>query len=67
MTNVTEIQAAIQLLPQGEFARLRKWFSEKDWENWDAELGADSASNNLDFLYEEARDAKNDNTRWRDI
>lgn len=58
MAKVDEIIAAIETLPQGDFARLRKWFSEKDWEQWDKQIEADSQSGKLDFLVREALDEK---------
>ncbi|MBI4787105.1 MAG: hypothetical protein HY782_08675 [Chloroflexi bacterium] len=58
MTNVQEIQAAIQSLPREEYVRLRQWFSERDWEQWDLQIESDSEAGRLDFLVEEALDAK---------
>ena len=54
MTKVQEIQAAIETLPHEDYVRLRQWFSERDWENWDRQIEADSESGNLDFLIKEA-------------
>ena len=61
MTRVELIQSQIKTLPYSEFARLRKWFSEEDWDEWDKQLEADSASGKLDFLIEEALAAKEQN------
>jgi hypothetical protein len=58
MTKVDEIKEAIEALPEEEFARLRDWIAEKDWEKWDREIEEDSSSGKLDFLVEEAREAK---------
>ena len=58
MSRVEEIQAAIESLPEDEYARLRRWFSEKDWDKWDTQIEADSESGTLDFLIKEARDEK---------
>jgi hypothetical protein len=49
-----EIQVAIESLPYDEYIRLRQWFSERDWEEWDRQIEADSESGKLDFLIEEA-------------
>ena len=49
MGRIEEIQSAIESLPQDEFRRLRDWFTEKDWEEWDKEIEADSKSGKLDF------------------
>lgn len=58
MTQVEKIQTEIEALSQKDFARLREWFVEKDWSLWDKQLEADSADGKLDFLLEEAMDAK---------
>jgi hypothetical protein len=58
MSKVEEIEAAIESLSEEEYVRLRKWFSEKDWEKWDRQIEADSESGKLDFLIREAFDEK---------
>lgn len=58
MANVDEIKTAIESLPENEFAQLREWFSEKDWEKWDRQIEKDSKSGKLDFLIEEALEEK---------
>ena len=58
MTKVQEIQAAIESLPWEEYVRLRQWFSERDWEQWDKQIEADSETGKLDFLIKEAFDEK---------
>lgn len=58
MTKVEEIQAAIESLPENEHSRLRRWFTERDWAKWDAEIEQDSDSGKLDFLIKEAHDEK---------
>ena len=55
--SITEIQQAILVLPEAEYARLREWISELDWERWDQQLEADADAGRLDFLVEEAREA----------
>ena len=55
MCGVEEIKAAIEALPQKDYARLRDWFSER---NWDRQIEADSQSGKLDFLVKEALDEK---------
>ena len=54
MTTVKEIQAAIQSLSSDDFAYLREWIIELDWEQWDKEIEADYCSGKLDFLIDEA-------------
>ncbi|MCH8873678.1 hypothetical protein IH824_13075, partial [candidate division KSB1 bacterium] len=45
-------------LPESDYARLRKWFSEKDWQRWDKEIKDDSESGKLDFLIKEVSEEK---------
>ena len=54
MSTVEEIKSAISALSKEDYIRLREWFSEKDWEQWDEEIERDSSSGKLDFLTEEA-------------
>ena len=54
MTTVEEIQAAIQFLSPEDFAYLRKWIAEIDWEQWDKQIEKDSETGKLNFLIEEA-------------
>jgi hypothetical protein len=54
MSSVEEIQSAIVSLPPEEYARLREWFIERDWEQWDQQIAADAQAGKLDFLIAEA-------------
>ena len=58
MSKVEGIKQAIDTLSEEDYVLLRQWFSEKDWQKWDAQLSADSGSGKLDFLLKEALDAK---------
>ena len=58
MSNVEEIKAAIEALPEADYVRLREWFTEKDWEKWDRQIEGDSKSGKLDFLIAEAFEEK---------
>lgn len=58
MMQIEQLQKEIEALPQKEFIRLRNWFAEKDWEQWDKQIEADIAAGKLDFLLREARAAK---------
>ena len=58
MARVDDIKTAIESLPEEEFAELREWLSEKDWEKWDRQIERDSESGKLDFLIEEALEEK---------
>jgi hypothetical protein len=53
-----QLQEEIETLTDEEFARLRQWFAEKDWERWDQQLEADVAAGKLDFLLDEAVEAR---------
>ncbi|MCL5021586.1 MAG: hypothetical protein M1339_08030 [Bacteroidetes bacterium] len=55
---IEEIKDAISLLPEEEYARLRQWFSEKDWEKWDKQIEADSDAGRLDSLIKETAEEK---------
>jgi len=54
MSKLENIQAAIEALSEEEYSRLREWFVEKDWEQWDKEIEVDAQSGKLDFLVKEA-------------
>ncbi len=54
MTNVEEIEKAILRLTDEEKSKLRIWFRERDWEEWDREIERDSEAGRLDFLLQEA-------------
>lgn len=61
MSKVEELEKAIDALPEEEYKQLRQWFSEKDWNKWDQQIDADSKSGKLDFLLQEALEAKSKN------
>lgn len=54
MSRVEELQTAIAALAPEEYARLRRWFAERDWEQWDGQIEEDAQAGKLDFLIEEA-------------
>ena len=58
MSKINELKADIEKLPGEEVAELFRWLSEKEWENWDEEMKADSQAGRLDFLMREAEDQK---------
>ena len=66
MRTANELQMEIETLPQQEYMKLVQWFSERDWNAWDQELLKDSQFGNLDFLLEEAMEAKK-NGQLKDI
>ena len=58
LVTVEEIKSAITSLPDNDYARLRKWILEKDWEIWDQEIEEDSKEGKLEFLTHEALESK---------
>ena len=54
VSSVEEIQSAIISLAPEEYARLRAWFIERDWEQWDQQIAADAHAGKLDFLIAES-------------
>ncbi|MDH3601599.1 MAG: hypothetical protein OEU26_18455 [Candidatus Tectomicrobia bacterium] len=54
MSTLEEIQSAITSLSPEDYARLRQWFADRDWERWDRQIEEDAASGKLNFLIEEA-------------
>ena len=55
MTKIEALQEKIEKLDSEEWAALRRWFLERDWEEWDREIEEDSANGRLDEFFEEAR------------
>ena len=62
MLKAEEIKKNIDLLPEKEYIRLRKRFSERDWNEWDKKIEQDSEEGKLDFLIQEALSEKNKGT-----
>jgi hypothetical protein len=62
LATITDIQIAIESLPPAEYQYLWRWFSEKEWANWDKQIETDSNSGKLDFLIEEAMNEKQQNS-----
>jgi hypothetical protein len=58
MTQFEAIQAEIESLSSEDFARLREWIAERDWQRWDKQIEQDASEGKLDFLKEEAQSAK---------
>lgn len=57
MTKIEVLQEEIEKLDPDEWAKLRAWFIERDWDEWDREIEEDSASGALEEFMEEARKA----------
>ncbi|MGD0516235.1 MAG: hypothetical protein ABSA26_01755 [Thermoguttaceae bacterium] len=58
MTRLEQLEQTIAALPVDEYRQLRDWIIERDWEAWDRQIEADSASGKLDFLLKEADEEK---------
>ena len=54
MMTVLEIQKAIQGLSEAEYAELRRWLLDQDWERWEQEFDEDVKAGKLDTLAAEA-------------
>ncbi len=62
MLNIAQIQDQILSLSEADYDQLRQWFYDRDWENWDRQIEADSESGKLDFLVTDAIEAKEKGT-----
>ena len=62
MPTVAEIQQSIMSLPKSDYARLRNWLFEYDWQEWDREFEEDVKAGKLDFLASQAAGAKRHGT-----
>jgi hypothetical protein len=58
MTKVEELERAVASLTSEEYREFRRWFLERDWEQWDQQIEEDSRAGKLDFLIKEAVEAK---------
>jgi hypothetical protein len=58
MEKLEQIKEAIESLPEGDFARLRKWLADKDYQRWDEQIEKDSQEGRLDSLVKEAQEEK---------
>ena len=58
MRTGSEIQKAILGLSKAEYADLRDWLLDEDWERWEQEFEEDVKAGRLDFLKAEALEAK---------
>jgi len=55
MTTVSEIQQAIQSLPEEEFSVISSWFDQYEQERWDRQIERDQQSGPLRSLMEKAK------------
>ena len=62
MLQIDRVKAEIETLSRRDFARLREWIIEKDWQQWDDQIEKDAQAGKLDFLQEEAMASKSKRT-----
>ncbi len=62
MTSIAKIQEEILVLSETDYLQLKQWFDELAWEKWDRQIEGDSNAGRLDFLIDEAREAKEKGT-----
>jgi len=60
--NITKIQEAILALSETDYQLLRQWLSELNKDKWDRQIESDSNAGKLDFLIDEALEAKEKGT-----
>jgi hypothetical protein len=58
MTKIEELEKEVSALPEKEYSQFRQWFLDRDWEMWDREIEADANEGRLEFLVQEAAEAK---------
>ena len=58
MTRIEKIEKAVVCLPVKEYKQFRRWFFERDWDQWDRQIEADLNDGKLDFLLKEAKEEK---------
>jgi hypothetical protein len=54
MKNLTEIEATVAQLPEGDFAKFRQWFWQYENEKWDSHIEKDVAAEKLTPLANKA-------------
>ena len=58
MSTVLEIESAISRLPKQEFWQPSEWFDRVRERTWDEQMEADALAGKLDFLFDEAENAR---------
>ena len=56
MSKVERIEQEIERLSRSEFAELRDWILERDWQSWDAQVEQDARTGKLDELIGESQE-----------
>jgi hypothetical protein len=58
VASVEDIEDAITKLSPADYARFLEWFRERDQQVWGEQMDRDAASGKLDFVRQEAREAR---------
>jgi len=66
VNRLAELETEVERLSEQDYSEFRRWFLERDWQAWDRQNEADSAAGKLDFLVQEAHDARR-SKRLRDL
>lgn len=56
MSKVERIEQQIEELSRAEFAQVRDWILERDWESWDSQINEDVVAGKLDSLISESQE-----------
>lgn len=62
MASIAKIQEEILALSETDYQLLRQWLSELNKDEWDRQIESDSNAGKLDFLIDEALEAKEKGT-----
>ncbi len=62
MSKIEDLQEEILNLSKDDYIKLKDWLNERDWEEWDKQIEADSANGKLDVLVSQAEDTKQQGT-----
>lgn len=62
MASIVKIQEEILALSETDYRQLKQWLNELEWNEWDRQIEEDSNAGKLDFLIEEAIEAKEKGT-----
>jgi hypothetical protein len=55
MSDLQQIESAVEQLSREDFAKFRKWFIEFDWNLWDSKIENDLKTGKLDQFISDAK------------
>ena len=67
MTTVSELRKAILGLSEADYAELRSWLLDEDWERWEREFDEDVKASKLDPMATMALEAKGELKDLQDL